>query len=216
MDVRVSTYLFVLFVGATLTMYYWVKLPRAFKWLGVALTLTLLSEAFINLRSLYQWNLPRSYALFTPLYFSSMIFVYLSMFNKGLLRKLAAVAIVMVLAKGFLELFSVPLDAFPLTSVSFDILILIAVTLLGFRFMFINPTQHALLRNPLFILSAANLIYWSFSFIRLGSLPEYMEVIMNNNLWFEHLHTWLSALYYAVLAYCIYLAAKNHKDVSTV
>lgn len=207
MTLPAALYFLALIGGVVLSFLRWRKLRHGFRFLALALIFTLVSESYLKLLYHFKWDLPRSYALFTPLFFGALIAVYLRILPKFWPRLLAGIGLAAVLLKGGLELGKFEMDFFPLTSVSFDILVLVFIVLLGFRHMLQYPNEESLLRNPFFLMSAAHVVYWSFSYVRIGSMPAYLELVSANNRWFESLHTWLSVVYYALLAYVLYLAS---------
>lgn len=209
MTLPAALYFLALLCGVVLSLLRWKRLRPGFKFLALALVFTLVSEAYLKLLYHFKWDLPRSYALFTPLFFGALIAVYLRILPKFWPRLLTWLALAAVLLKGALELGKFELDFFPLTSVSFDILVLIFIALLGFRHMLQYPNEERLLQNPFFLMGAGHVVYWSFSYVRIGSMPAYLELISSDNRWFESLHTWLSVGYYALLVYVLYLAAST-------
>lgn len=210
MPIGIAAYFFTLVAATVYAALSWPRLSISFKLLGAAIWITLISESYTRWRFLLDPELPASYGIYSPVYFALLIGVYTSLFRGNAQRWFARILLVVVLVKGIALLCFYSLAEFPIDSLSFEILALIACSLLGFFEMLRQPADLQLSKNPVFWLNAAVLCYWSFAYMRMGNLPEYLQVFHQSYTWFELLHTWMSVLYYALLIFILYLAAQLH------
>jgi hypothetical protein len=152
------------------------------------------------------------YQIYTPLSFGLYILIFRFLHVDRDKKKFADISLAIVSIVGIGLPFLNTLSDFPSLSIAICSLVLIVNSLVMFRELIKAPELISISRNPRFILSTAILVYWGLFFFRHGLYNSLINEHNGYTIWLDDIHLWLSVVYYATLAVCIWMSYRLRKD----